>query len=52
MLVSSLGVFTVAVPSGSDNTGDGSLVIWASVLMLFAGAAMVILLKKREVQAV
>ena len=43
----------VKIPaSGSDNTGDGSLVIWASVLMLFAGAAMVILLKKREVQAV
>lgn len=50
--VSSLGVFAVAVPSGSDNTGDGGLVIWASMLMLVAAAAMVILLKKREVQAV
>ena len=47
--VDSLGVFAVAVPSGSDNTGDGGLIVWASMLMLCAGA-MVIMLKKREGQ--
>jgi len=43
-----LGVFTIATPGNVPDTSDNSLVLWASALMLMAGAAVIVLFKRKE----